>query len=88
MTDNVEKQNSGTFTNDPCKMAGVRNDVGDLKLRIDSIEDPTAGARRDLSILHSVLQLLINGWITTKIGWNASNAPGLSRVGYAKLQYC
>ena len=49
-------------------MAGVRNDVGDLKLRIDSIEEPTAGARRDLSVLYSALQLLINGWITTETG--------------------
>jgi hypothetical protein len=38
-------------------MAGMRNDMDDLKLRTVLIEKQVAGMKRDMSILHSAIMI-------------------------------
>ena len=52
MTDNIENSVLEHLKAIRAEMAGIRNDMDDLKLRMGSIEEHVAGMRRDMSILH------------------------------------
>ena len=55
MTDKIENSVQEYFRAIRAEMAGIRNDMDDIKLRMGLIEEYVAGMRRDMSILHGVI---------------------------------
>lgn len=52
MTDNIENSVLEHLRVIRAEMIGIHIDMGDIKLRMGSIEEHVASMRRDMSILH------------------------------------